>query len=225
MLTLATARWLLDGGDYALLLKEFTKRYPNRGYGSNYFRWVNSSSLAPYNSYGNGSAMRVSPAGFSASTEKEVLEFAETSAKVTHNHPERIKGAQSVAVSIFLARQGRSKSEIKTELEFKFGYDLKCKYEEIQSDYDFDETCQGSVPQALVAFLSSSSFEDAIRKAVALGGDADTQACIVGGIVEAFYGEIPLEFKKEAARRLPEEFIENINRFYREKLNIDLTWE
>lgn len=225
VLTMATTKWLLDGGEYAQLLKEFSHRYPERGYGFKYFQWANSSNIEPYNSFGNGSAMRVSPVGFSASSEKEILQLAEASAAVTHNHPEGIKGAQSVALAIFMARQKKSKSEIKTVLQKKFDYDLNSNYAAIQASYNFNETCQGSVPQAIFAFLASANFEDAIRKAVALGGDADTQACIAGGIAEAYYGEIPGNHKKEAARRLPGEFIEIINRFYREKLNQNLTWE
>jgi ADP-ribosylglycohydrolase len=225
VLTVATAKWLLDGGVYSRLLKDFTLRYPRRGYGSKFFQWANSGNIEPYNSFGNGSAMRVSPVGFSASTEKEILQLAETSAAVTHNHPEGIKGAQSVALVIFLARQGKSKSEIKAMLQNKFGYELNSSYVEIQASYRFDETCQGSVPQAIVAFLTANSFEDTIRRAVALGGDADTQACIAGGMAEAFFGEIPGELKKEAAKRLPLEFIELIDRFYRERANQNLTWK
>jgi ADP-ribosylglycohydrolase len=225
VLTMATAKWLLEGGDYSQLLKDFTLRYPRRGYGSKYFQWANSVNTEPYNSFGNGSAMRVSPVGFSASTEKEILQLAEASAAVTHNHPEGIKGAQAVALAIFMARQRWSKSEIKAELHNKFGYDLNNSYAEIQPSYSFDETCQGSVPQAIVAFLTANSFENAIRRAVALGGDADTQACIAGGMAEAFFSEIPGEFKKEAAKRLPREFIEIIDRFYREKVKQNLTWE
>lgn len=218
VLTIATAKWLLDGGDYTQLLKSYTRRYPNRGYGSNYYQWALSENQTPYHSFGNGSAMRVSPVGFAFSNENEVLAKARESAIVTHDHPQGIKGAQSVALAIFLARQGKSKEDIKTRLETDYQYPLSCKYSEIQAKYSFDVTCQGSVPEAVIAFLSSSSYEDTIRKAIALGGDADTQACIAGGIAEAFYKGIPEEIIVQTAKRLPQEFIDILKRFYWEKM-------
>jgi ADP-ribosyl-[dinitrogen reductase] hydrolase len=220
VLTIAVASCLLDNKDFIKTLKDFTFRYPNRGYGSKYYSWVQSDDTQPYNSFGNGSAMRVSPVGFAFSTREEVLSEAKKSALVTHNHPEGIKGAQAVALAIFLARQGASKYEIKTQIESDFGYDLQRDYWEIQPDYDFDVTCQGSVPEALIAFLASDNFEDAIRKAVALGGDADTQACIAGGVAEAFYKEIPARMVTQTADLLPQEFIEIIERFYQKFLGV-----
>ena len=214
VLTIAVASCLLDSKDYSKTLRDFTLRYPHRGYGSRYYDWVNSDSNQPYHSFGNGSAMRVSPVGFAFSTREEVLAEAKKSASVTHNHPEGIKGAQATALAIFLARQGASKYEIKAQIESDFGYDLQRNYQDIQPEYRFNETCQGSVPEAIIAFLASEDFEDAIRKAVALGGDADTQACIVGGIAEAFYKEIPAELVTQTVRRLPQEFTEIIERFY-----------
>lgn len=218
VLTIATAKWLLDGGNYTNLLKNFTRRYPKRGYGSNYYQWALSENQSPYHSFGNGSAMRVSPVGFCFSSENEVLIKAKASAVVTHDHEEGIKGAQAVALAIFFAGQGESKQEIRNRLERIFCYDLSRSYSEIQANYSFDVTCQGSVPEAIIAFLSSNNYEDAIRRAIALGGDADTQACIAGGIAEAFYTEIPEEIKKQAAKRLPQEFIEILKRFYLEKM-------
>lgn len=223
VLTIATAKWLLDGGNFTNLLKDFTRRYPKRGYGSNYYRWALSENLAPYHSYGNGSAMRVSPVGFAFSGENEVLAKAKESAMVTHSHPEGVKGAQATALAIFHARQGRSKQTIKSRLEEDIKYNLSRCYDEIQSNYGFDETCQGSVPEAIIAFLSSSIYEDAVRRAIALGGDADTQACITGGIAEAFYKKIPEEIKKQAAIRLPQEFIGILKRFYLEKMRQTLS--
>ena len=220
VLTVAVASCLLDGKDYGQTLKDFTLRYPNRGYGSRYHSWAYSDSTQPYNSFGNGSAMRVSPVGFAFSTREEILAEAKKSALVTHNHPEGIKGAQAVALATFLARQGASKYEIKTQIESDFGYNLQRDYLEIKLEYNFDETCQGSIPEALSAFLASDNFEDALRKAVALGGDADTQACIVGGIAEAFYKEIPAELITQTALLLPQEFIEIIERFYLKFLGI-----
>jgi len=214
VLTMAVTFSLLNGKYYTKTLKDFTLRYPHRGYGSRYFDWANSDSNQPYHSFGNGSAMRVSPVGFGFSTRKIVLVEAKKSASVTHNHPEGIKGAQATALAIFLARQGASKNEIKAQIESDFWYDLQRNYQDIQPEYRFDETCQGSVPEAIIAFLASENFEDAIRKAVALGGDADTQACITGGIAEAFYKEIPAELVTQTIRRLPHEFTEIIERFY-----------
>jgi ADP-ribosylglycohydrolase len=223
VLTMATAIWILEGKDYVQILKDFTRRYPNRGYGSNYFQWAHSTNNEPYNSFGNGSAMRISPVGFAYSTRAEVITKAKESALVTHNHPEGIKGAQAVALSIFLARKGKNKTEIKTLIEKDFGYNLSRTYQDIQSDYSFDVSCQGSVPEAIIAFLASNDFEDSIRKAIALGGDADTQACIVGGIAEAYFKEIPGKFKEEALNRLPQEFITILDRFYQEKMGQKLS--
>jgi ADP-ribosyl-[dinitrogen reductase] hydrolase len=224
VLTIATAHWLLDGGDYAQLIKNYTRRFPKRGYGSSFYRWAISENQAPYHSFGNGSAMRVSPVGFAFSNENEVLAKAKESAMVTHNHPEGVKGAQSVALAIYLARQGKSKKEIKTRLEKEFNYNLSRSYTEIQGNYGFDVTCQGSVPEAIIAFLSSNNYEEAIRKAICLGGDADTQACIAGGIAEAFYNEIPAAIITQAAKRLPQEFVVILKRFYLEKMGITLSF-
>ena len=214
VLTIAVAACLLNDKEYPKTLKDFTLRYPHRGFGSRYFNWAHSDNDQPYFSFGNGSAMRVSPIGFAFRAREKVLAEARKSASVTHNHPEGIKGAQATALAIFLARQGASKFEIKTQIESDFGYDLHRNYRDIQPEYYFNETCQGSVPEAIIAFLASEDFEDAIRKAIALGGDADTQACIAGGIAEAFYKNIPAEFIAQTTCRLPEEFIEIIDRFY-----------
>lgn len=176
---------------YAYKLKEYGKKYPNVGYGRMFEQWLLSEELKPYNSFGNGSAMRVSPIGFAFDTLEEVLKEAERSAIVTHNHSEGIKGAQAVAGAIFLARTGSSKKEIKDFIEKKFGYNLNQRLDDIRPDYKFDSSCQGSVPQAIIAFLESENFEDTIRKAISVGGDSDTIACIAGGIAQAYYGEIP----------------------------------
>jgi ADP-ribosylglycohydrolase len=198
VLSVATAEWLLDGGDYAALLKGYTRRYPDRGYGGNYYGWALGDDWRPYNSFGNGSAMRVGPVGWACRTLEETLAKAEESAAVTHNHPEGIKGARAVATAIFLARREASKGEIRDYLVKSFDYDLARPYEEIQIGHDFDVTCQGSVPEALIAFLDSCGFVDAVRKAVALGGDSDTQACIAGAVAEAFYGGVPAELAERA---------------------------
>lgn len=177
-------------------------------------RWLMSDNPRPYNSYGNGSAMRVSPVGWAFDTLEETLEKAKESAAITHNHPEGIKGAQAVAACVYLARTGKSKEEIRTYIENTFGYDLNRTCEEIRPTYSFDVTCQGSVPESIIAFLDSTSFEHAIRLAVSLGGDADTMGAITGSIAEAYYQEIPEEIKREALRRLPDEFTDVMERFY-----------
>lgn len=176
---------------YAYKLKEYGKKYPDVGYGRMFEQWLSDNDLKPYNSYGNGSAMRVSPIDFAFETLEEVLKEAKRSAIVTHNHREGIKGAQAVASAVFLARKGSSKKEIKDFIEMKFKYNLSQRLDDIRPNYKFDSSCQGSVPQAIIAFLESESFEDSIRKAISIGGDSDTIACIAGGIAQAYYKEIP----------------------------------
>jgi ADP-ribosylglycohydrolase len=158
--------------------------------------------------------MRTSAVGFHYTNETDVLNAARKFAEVTHNHPEGIKGAQATAFAIFLARQGGSKADIRMAITNMFNYDLTQSIDEIRPKYGFDESCQGSVPQAITAFLESGDFEDAIRNAVSLGGDADTLACITGSIAEAYYGAIPPEIEAEVKKRLPEEFIKIIDKFY-----------
>ncbi len=163
--------------------------------------WLLSNSFQPYNSFGNGSAMRVSPVGFAFTSLEETLQEAERSAVVTHNHPEGIKGAQAVAAAIYLAREGESKDKIREHIERNFGYNLRQTLDEIRPYYAFDETCQGTVPQSIIAFLESENYEDAIRKAISIGGDSDTIACITGGIAQAYYTNIP-EYIIKAVRKI-----------------------
>ncbi|MDP2966283.1 MAG: ADP-ribosylglycohydrolase family protein [Pelolinea sp.] len=214
VLTVAVADALIHNLDIAKTLKAYALRYPDRGYGGTFYEWVHSSSLAPYNSWGNGSAMRTSSIGFFFNNEVDVLKAAREFAEVTHNHPEGVKGAQATAFAIYLARQGCSKEEIKNDITQWFHYDLSRMLDEIRPDYVFDVTCQGSVPPAIIAFLESENFEDAVRKAVSLGGDADTLGCITGSIAEAFYGQVPEEIATETMKRLPEEFRKIIEKFY-----------
>ena len=169
-------------------MKRYGKRYPHAGYGGMFYRWVLGNDRKPYNSYGNGSAMRVSSVGWLYETMEDTLHAAKQSAEVTHNHPEGIKGAQATAAAVFLARNGKSKDEIKDYIEKQFGYDLNKNMDDIISKGHGDEICQVSVPQALVCFLLSESYIDCIRKSVSIGGDSDTIACIAGGIAEAYYG-------------------------------------
>ena len=198
VLTLAVASRLLRGGDYVDTFHEFFHEYPQAGYGGSFIRWAGNRHREPYNSWGNGSAMRVSPIGFAFDSVDEVMAQARASAVVTHNHPEGIRGAQATAVAILLARKGQEKSDIKRHLETEFGYELSARLDDIREAYDFDVSCQGSVPQSIIAFLESDSYEDAIRNAISLGGDADTMACIAGGIAEAFYGAVPDDISSRA---------------------------
>lgn len=167
----------------------------------------------PYNSWGNGSAMRVSSVGAYANSIEETLELAKKTAEITHNHPEGIKGAQATALAIFLALHGFSKNEIKDEIEAIFGYNLSRHYYDIQRTYRFDVSCQGSVPESIIAFLTASDYESTIRLAVALGGDADTQGAIAGGIAAAYYGNIPNYILEESEARLPSDIKQIINEF------------
>ncbi len=190
VLTIAVADCLLNGRDYAQTFKEYGRRYPHAGYGGNFNTWLHSDNLGPYNSFGNGSAMRVSPVGFAFDTIDRVLSEAKRSAVVTHDHPEGIKGAQATAAAIFLARTHKNKREIKAYIQSTFKYDLSPTLAKIRPGYHFDVTCQGSVPQAIIAFLESANYEDAIRNAISIGGDSDTIACITGGIAQAYYKTI-----------------------------------
>ncbi|MBW1962986.1 MAG: ADP-ribosylglycohydrolase family protein [Deltaproteobacteria bacterium] len=213
VLTVATAYAILNDADMALSLKKFAERYPNLPYGGAFRRWVWSWDHKPYYSFGNGSAMRVSPVGFAYESVKEVLYHARRSAGVTHNHPEGIKGAQAVALAIYLARKGEDKYTIRREISGRFGYDLNRSVEEIRLGYVFDVSCQGSVPESIIAFLDSENYTDAVRKAISLGGDADTMACIAGGIAQAYYKKIPLWIVEEVKSKLPPDLLEIVNAF------------
>jgi ADP-ribosylglycohydrolase len=213
VLTVAIADAIMRDVDYAISLKTFGARYPNAGYGASFFRWIFSSDMKPYYSWGNGSAMRVSPVGLAFTSIEDVLKEAEKSAKVTHNHPEGIKGAQAVALAIFLARSGKSKAAIKAEISHRFGYHLDRRLDDIRPHYSFEVSCQGSVPESIIAFLEGENFEDTIRKGISLGGDSDTIACIAGGIAQAFYQDIPREITSNVRKRLPEPFLDIIDEF------------
>lgn len=195
VLTVATAEVLLRGLDFAEAYRRWGRAYPGAGYGGRFRGWLRDVSMGPYNSYGNGSAMRVSPVGFIAKTLDEALDLARKSASVTHNHPEGVKGAEAVAASVFLARHRLGKEDLKAYIESEFGYDLSFSLAEIRPSYRFNETCQGSVPQALRAVLEASGYEECVRLAVSIGGDSDTIACIAGGIAEAYWG-VPPEIEK-----------------------------
>lgn len=214
VLTLAVADSIMHGRDYASTLKEYTRRHPGAGYGGLFLKWALSDSREPYNSYGNGSAMRVSPVGFAFDNLKTVLAEAEKSAAVTHNHPEGIKGAQAVAAAVFMARQGQKKKEIKAFITGHFGYNLEQSLAEIRPLYRFDASCQGSVPQALIAFLEAVNYEDAVRRAISIGGDSDTIACMAGAAAEAYFGKIPAAIENRARALLPTDLLRVVDEFY-----------
>jgi len=213
VLTLATMYAVLNQKDYAETYQLFGRNYPDRGYGGRFRSWIHSKNPEPYNSWGNGSAMRVSPVAWCCNNLDDVMAMAKMSAEVTHNHPEGIKGAQSTAAAIYMARIGKSKDEIKSFITDTFAYDLDRKINDIRPTYKFDVSCQGSVPEAIIAFLESTDFENAIRLAVSIGGDSDTIACITGGIAEAYYKAIPEYIIENVFNILPENLIEIIEEF------------
>jgi ADP-ribosylglycohydrolase len=204
VLTVAVAESILHGGDLVDLFKDYARTYPGAGYGRTFRRWASSESRQPYQSWGNGSAMRVSPVGYAYDSLDEVLLRAKWTAEVTHDHPEGIKGAQATAAAVFLARTGSEREQIRDYLERKFGYRLDAQIDDIRPGFQFDVSCRGTVPPAVLAFLESTDYESAVRLAVSLGGDADTIACIAGGIAQAYYGGVPAQIRDRALDRLDE---------------------
>ena len=213
VMTLAVANKILHKSTYERELQDFGRRYPKSGFGTNFKEWIFSNEPKPYNSYGNGSAMRVSPIAYVYNDIDDVLSEAKHSAEITHSHPEGINGAQAVAAAVFLARNGSSKDEIKNYITQNFNYDLNRTIDNIRLNYHFDETCQGSVPEAIIAFLESQDFEASIRLAVSIGGDSDTIASITGAISEAFYKDIPKEIKEEVIKLLPDDLLKVLLNF------------
>lgn len=221
VMTIAVADWLIESTQPInnTTLPDTMRKWGNKnrlvGWGRAFRRWLFSSCEAdrqPYNSFGNGSGMRVSPCGFYAKSLTEALELAKLSAEVSHNHPEGIKGAQAIASAVFLSRQQTPKEEIRTYIEETFGYDLHRTCEDIRPGYKFDVSCQGSCPEAIIAFLDSHDFESAIRLAISLGGDSDTIGAMTGGIAAAYYG-IPEEIAHRALDYLLDDMIEIIIKF------------
>ena len=207
ILTVATADWLLSGGNSCMYYSKYAKKYPcpMGGYGGGFQQWVWRTAEGDYSSYnscGNGSAMRVGPVGWAFSEKKDILHYARLSAECTHSHPEGIKGAQATALCIFMARRKEPKEEIRLTIEKEFGYNLSMSCDDIRKTYTWGATCQDTVPQAICAFLDSNSFEDAIRNAISIGGDSDTLACITGSIAEPYYG-IPYDIYKKGMTYLP----------------------
>jgi len=214
VLTIALAEAILNDGNYTELLKKYYQRYPNAGYGGMYRRWAaNPEKSEPYNSFGNGAAMRISAVGFAFDDLGDVLYHAKRHTEITHNHPEGIKGAQATAAIIYLARNGAGKDFLKEFVERSFGYDLSPTLDEMRPDYKFNETCQGTVPQAIISLLESTDFEDAIRNAISLGGDSDTLACITGSMAEAFYGGVPEHITGQALSYLDDDLKAVVTQF------------
>jgi len=215
VMTIAIAEGLINGGsedNFIQAMKKYGRLYPDAGYGGNFNYWIFSDSTSPYNSFGNGSAMRVSPVAWFFDNLEDVEKYAEISSSVTHNHPEGIKGAKATAACIFLARSGKSKDEIKSYIESKYGYNLNRSLNEVRENYYFNETCQETVPEAIIAFLESTDFEDAIRNAISLGGDSDTLAAICGSIAEGAYG-IPKEIRDNGLSKLDKPLLEVYTHF------------
>lgn len=195
-------------------LKYYGRRYPDCGYGARFSQWLLTESPEPYHSFGNGSAMRVSAAAWMYESLEEVLEIAKVTAQITHDHPEGIKGAQATAAVIYMARHHQSKKKIKAYITKQFGYQLDLTCDEIRPHYHHVESCQETVPQAIIAFMEGTSFEDVIRTAISLGGDSDTLAAIAGSMAEGYYG-VPDELKTECEQRLPGDLRKILKKFYK----------
>ena len=218
LLTIAVADWLMRDKEHhpdtlVKLMQTYGRMYPRAGFSHATKAWLNSEDPQPYGSFTNGAAMRVSPIGWAFEFMEETLDVAKRSAEVSHNSEQGITAAQAVSAAIFLARHHASKAEIKTYIEQNFHYDLSRSIEEIRPKYDFDCSCEGSVPEAIIAFMDGEDYESTVRLAVSLGGDSDTQACIAGGIAEAYYGQIPREITANAIHKLPSQFREVLFEF------------
>ena len=219
VMTLAVAKAILESGSNVdklgrlavLHMRDLGRKYPNCGYGGMFRQWIISDNMGAYNSFGNGAAMRVSACGFAAKNLEEAKLLSRKVTEVTHNHPEGIKGAEAAAVCVFLAREGKNILEIRDYVNQHY-YPMNFSLDSIRGNYRFNETCQGTVPQAIMAFFESTGFEDAIRNAVSIGGDSDTLAAITGGIAEAYYG-IPVEICKLALTFLDERLLKILTEF------------
>ena len=217
VMTLAVAKWLVEDETHTIhyliyCMQELGNRYPNAGYGGNFRTWLREDNPQPYNSWGNGAGMRVSPVGLYAKTLDEALALAALTASVSHNHPEGVKGAQAIAACVFLCKEGKSKAEIKEYIEKTFDYNLNRSIAEIRPRYEFDVSCQGSVPEAIIAFLDGNSFEEVIRLAISLGGDSDTIGAMAGSIAACMY-PIPDEIVNRCNTILTEDLKEIKDKF------------
>ncbi len=211
ILTIATADALMGDMNFAVKYRQYGNKYPS-SYGSKFQRWLSGEIIGPYDSFGNGSAMRVSPVAWFEDEEDRVMELAKLSAEVTHNHPEGIKGAQATAMAILWARSGIPRNRIRRDIEKQFEYDLSKSVDEIRETYQFNESCQQTVPEAIRCFLEAKSFEDAIRNAISIGGDSDTLAAITGSIAEGKWA-VPVGMRREVFGRLDPDFVGTIRRF------------
>lgn len=212
IMTVAIADALLNDKDLITTIKTYGAQYPNGGYGGTFGKWLTTSDREPYFSYGNGAAMRVSAAAWLSESWSKTMDLATRVTIITHNHPEGIKGAQATATCIYMARKKFAKHEIKDYIEHTFGYDLEFTLDELRPYYKFNESCQNTVPQAIVAFLESKDFIDAIKRAISLGGDADTLAAITGSIAEAYYG-IPENLIKKVKTFIPQAFVDILEKY------------
>lgn len=209
---IAVADWVTNGGDLPDILGCYALRYPNRGYGGMFWDWANQWERKPYNSWGNGSAMRVSPVAHVARDEQELLDLAEQTSVVTHNHPDAVAGAQATALTMWMAKSGMDVAAIREEIANRFDYDLTPSVDEIRPSYRFDISCAGTVPQAITCALEGTDYEDAVRNAISIGGDSDTIACITGGIAEVMFG-LPDEIAEASRGYLTDDLIEVVDRF------------
>ena len=213
VLTIAIAKAILDDRNYVKEVRDIGRKYPHAGYGGSFIHWLRATAPKPYNSWGNSAAMRVSPVGFAFDSVDTVLQEAAQTAEMSHNHPEGVKGAQATALSVYLARTTQDKKLIRREVVDRFGYDLDRTVENIRPSYEFDISCQGTVPEALIAFLDSDSYEDAVRNAISLGGDSDTLGCITGGIAEAYYGPVAPHIRNKVQECLTEDLWQIMEQF------------
>jgi len=213
VLTIAVANAIIRCKDYRAAIKCFARNFPNLPYGGSFWHWIWDPNSIPYYSYGNGSAMRVSPVGFAFESIEEVMANAKRSAEVSHNHPEGIKGAQATALAVFLARKDEDKATIRKQIESRFAYNLNCCVDDIREGYCFDVSCQGSVPESIIAFLDAKDYETAVKNAISLGGDADTMACIAGGIAQAYYKTMPDDIVRQVRQKLPDALLAVLDQF------------
>lgn len=232
IMTIAVADWILNDKKLTkkglvTRMQQWGRKYPNPmgAYGGMFSQWLLSNNPKPYNSWGNGAAMRVAAVGFAFSSLEETLKVAKKSAEVTHNHPEGIKGAQATAAAIFMARTGYTKEEIRRYISENYGYDMNRTCDDIRPTYSFDGSCQGTVPESIIAFLDSKDYEDAIRLCISLGGDADTMGAITGAIAGAYYHQMPYDLYEFAINKLPDDIKGIIKLFYSEHArNVSYTW-
>ncbi len=209
--TIAVADWVTNGGDLSDILSRYVLRHPNRGYGGMFWDWANQWERKPYNSWGNGSAMRVSPVAHVARDEQELLDLAKQTSVVTHNHPDAVAGAQATALTMWMAKSGMDVAAIREEIASRFDYDLTPSVDDIRPSYRFDISCAGTVPQAITCALEGTDYEDAVRNAISIGGDADTIACITGGSAEVMFG-LPDEIAEASRGYLTDDLVEVVDR-------------